>query len=250
MKVAAIIIGDELLSGKRQDKHLQSLIRILAARGLSLAAAEYVGDDPARITAALQRAFASGELVFSFGGIGATPDDHTRSCAGQALGLPLEVHPEAGALIEARFGEDAYPHRINMAMFPPGSRIIPNPVNQIAGFSHGDVHFVPGFPAMAWPMIEWVLDSQYRHLFNDSPDVEQGVIALNAREGDLITLMQDFSQRYPALKLSSLPSFGNDTIPQMHIDFGFSGQRQLVDIAVTEWRKALTAAGYELRERA
>ena len=235
MNVAAIIIGDELLSGKRQDKHLQSLIRILAARGLSLAAAEYVGDDPARITAALQRAFASGELVFSFGGIGATPDDHTRSCA--------------GALIEARFGEEACPHRINMAMFPSGSRIIPNPVNQIAGFSHGDVHFVPGFPAMAWPMIEWVLDSQYRHLFNDSPDVEAGVIALNAREGDLITLMQDFSQRYPALKLSSLPSFGSETLPQMHIAFGFTGPRQLVEIAIAEWRQALTAAGYTLRER-
>lgn len=249
MKIAAIIIGDELLSGKRQDKHLQALIRILAARGLSLAGAEYVGDDPARITAALQRAFASGELVFSFGGIGATPDDHTRVCAGQALGLPLEVQPEAGALIEARFGAEAYPHRINMAKFPLGSCIIPNPVNQIAGFSHGHVHFVPGFPAMAWPMIEWVLDNQYRSLFNDSPDVEQGVIALDAREGDLITLMQDFTQRYPALKLSSLPSFGSDTIPQMHIDFGFTGQRQLVEIAMAEWRKALTAAGYALRER-
>ena len=249
MNIAAIIIGDELLSGKRQDKHLQALIRILAARGLSLAGAEYVGDDPARITAALHRAFASGELVFSFGGIGATPDDHTRACAAQALCVQLEVQLEAGALIEARFGADAYPHRINMAKFPLGSRIIPNPVNQIAGFSHGDVHFVPGFPAMAWPMIEWVLDSQYRHLFNDSPDVEQGVIALDAREGDLITLMQDFSQRYPALKLSSLPSFGSDTIPQMHIDFGFTGQRQLVEIAIAEWRKALTAAGYTLRER-
>ena len=249
MNIAAIIIGDELLSGKRQDKHLQALIRILAARGLSLAGAEYVGDDPERITAALQRAFNGSELVFSFGGIGATPDDHTRACAAQALGLPLEVQSEAGALIEARFGADAYPHRINMAMFPPGSRIIPNPVNQIAGFSHGHVHFVPGFPAMAWPMIEWVLDSQYRHLFNDSPDVEQGVIALDAREGDLITLMQDFSQRYPALKLSSLPSFGSDTIAQMHIDFGFTGQRQLVEIAMGEWRKALTAAGYTLRER-
>lgn len=249
MKIAAIMIGDELLSGKRQDKHLPALVRILAARGLSLAGAEYIGDDPARITAALQRAFASGELVFSFGGIGATPDDHTRGCAAAALGLPLEVHPEAGELIEVRFGEEAYPHRINMAKFPVGSRIIPNPVNQIAGFSHGDVHFVPGFPAMAWPMIEWVLDSQYRALFNDSPDVEEGVIALNAREGDLITLMQEFSQRYPALKLSSLPSFGTDIIPQMHIEFGFTGQRQLVDIAIAEWRTALSTAGYELRER-
>ena len=80
-----IIIGDEILSGKRADKHLPKFIDILASRGLQLAWAEYLGDDPARITESLKRAFASGDVVFSCGGIGATPDDHTRQCAGKAL---------------------------------------------------------------------------------------------------------------------------------------------------------------------
>ncbi|BAK77626.1 molybdopterin binding domain protein [Pseudogulbenkiania sp. NH8B] len=250
MQVAAIIIGDELLSGKRQDKHLQALIRILAARGMPLAAAEYLGDDPHRIEAALKRAFASGDLVFSFGGIGATPDDHTRGCAARALGVELAVHPEARAIIEERFGDEAYPHRINMGAFPLGARLIPNPVNRIAGFSVHDVHFVPGFPAMAWPMIEWVLDTHYPHLRNDVPDVERSVIAINAREGDLIGLMETFSARYPALKLSSLPNFGNDAIPQMHIEFGFSGQPALVGIALSELEKELVKRGYEVRSTA
>ncbi|KUM03458.1 competence/damage-inducible protein A [Chromobacterium subtsugae] len=249
MQVGALIIGDELLSGKRQDKHMQALIRILAARGIKLAWAEYLGDDPARIEAALRRAFASGDLVFSFGGIGATPDDHTRVCAARALGLPLEPHPEAKALIEARFGADAYPHRIQMGHFPQGAAIIPNPVNQIAGFSHGSVHFVPGFPSMAWPMAEWVLDTHCRHLFNDQPDIEKSCIAIQAREGDLIGLMQEFSARYPALKLSSLPSFGNEAIPEMHIEFGFAGQPALVEIAIGEWVKAIQARGYEVRAK-
>ncbi|WP_230368765.1 molybdopterin-binding protein [Paludibacterium denitrificans] len=96
MQVGAIIIGDELLSGKRQDKHMASLIRMLATRGMKLAWVEYVGDAPLRLRDALKRAFASGDLVFSFGGIGATPDDYTRQCAAEALGLELEIHPEAG----------------------------------------------------------------------------------------------------------------------------------------------------------
>ncbi|SCK29136.1 molybdopterin-binding protein [Vogesella sp. LIG4] len=249
MKVGVLIIGDELLSGKRQDKHLQAVIRILAARGMKLAWAEYLGDDPQRIEAALRRAFASGELVFSFGGIGATPDDHTRGCAARALGELLTVHPQARELIEGRFGAEAYPHRINMGAFPASASIIPNPVNQIPGFSCGNVHFVPGFPSMAWPMVEWVLDTHYRQLHSDSPDVEQGCIALRAKEGDLISLMQEFVDRYPALRFSCLPSFGSEAIPEMHIEFGFSGQPALVAIALAEWRQALQARGYELRER-
>ena len=89
-----IVIGDEILSGKRVDKHMPKVIELLGARGLQLGWAEYVGDVPERITAALKRAFASGDIVFSTGGIGATPDDHTRQCAAAALGVALELHPE------------------------------------------------------------------------------------------------------------------------------------------------------------
>ena len=68
-----IIVGDEILSGKRADKHLSKVIELLSARGLALEMAEYVGDDPQRITDSLRRAFHSGMVVFSCGGIGATP---------------------------------------------------------------------------------------------------------------------------------------------------------------------------------
>jgi molybdopterin-biosynthesis enzyme MoeA-like protein len=143
-----IVIGDEILSGKRADKHLPKIIELLGARGLSLGWAEYVGDSPARITAALQRAFASGDVVFSTGGIGATPDDHTRQCAARALGVDLVLHPEAAALILERMqdiareqGKPYEPerpdnaHRLNMGVFPAGAQIIPNPYNKIPGFS-------------------------------------------------------------------------------------------------------------------
>src|SRR5690349_18003854 len=102
-----VIVGDEILSGKRSDKHLPKVIELLGARGLQLAWADYVGDDPQRITATLRRAFDSGGVVFSCGGIGATPDDHTRQCAARALGVELELHPEAEALIRERMQDVA-----------------------------------------------------------------------------------------------------------------------------------------------
>ena len=102
-----IIIGDEILSGKRADKHLPKVIELLAGRGLSLAWARFIGDDRERITDALREAFASGDVVFSCGGIGATPDDHTRQCAAAALQVDLALHPEARDLIEQRMRDVA-----------------------------------------------------------------------------------------------------------------------------------------------
>jgi molybdopterin-biosynthesis enzyme MoeA-like protein len=177
MNFGLIIIGDEILSGRRQDKHLAKLIELLSARGLALGWARYVGDDRPRITAALKDAFAGGDVVFCCGGIGATPDDHTRQCAAAALGRELLLHPQARELILERMrdvaAEQGLPyepdradnvHRLNMGVFPAGADIIANPYNKIPGFSVGEVHFVPGFPVMAHPMIESLLDGRYRAL--------------------------------------------------------------------------------------
>jgi molybdopterin-biosynthesis enzyme MoeA-like protein len=203
MNIGLIIVGDEILSGKRQDKHLGKVIELLGARGLALDWARYVGDDRGRITAALKQAFSSGELVFSTGGIGATPDDHTRQCAAAALGTELVLHPEAKALILERMQdvarEQGLPyepdradnvHRLNMGVFPAGASLIPNPYNKIPGFSCGHVHFVPGFPVMAWPMVEWVLDTLYPHLRVLEREPERSVIVYGAMEASLTPLME------------------------------------------------------------
>jgi molybdenum cofactor synthesis domain-containing protein len=142
-----IVIGDEIMSGKRVDKHLPKVVELLAERGLQLDYADYVGDSPERITATLKRAFESGDVVFSTGGIGATPDDHTRQCAAKALGVDLALHPEAERLIRERMQDTArdtgtpyepsHPdniHRLNMGVFPVGAQIIANPYNKIPGF--------------------------------------------------------------------------------------------------------------------
>jgi len=252
-----IIVGDEILSGKRADKHLPKMIELLKARGLQLDYADYVGDAPARIVATLQRAFASGDVVFSCGGIGATPDDHTRQCAAKALGVELALHPRAEALIRERMQdmarEQGVPyepdrsdnvHRLNMGMFPAGAEIIPNPFNKIPGFycraGHdggvsasgpspgatpplGGIYFLPGFPVMAWPMMEWVLDTYYRPLFHAGAWLEQSVIVFGAMEATLTPLMQDIEAAFPGVKVFSLPSVDHPEYGR-HIELGVKGE--------------------------
>ena len=251
MAFGLLIVGDEILSGKRADKHVPKVIELLAARGLALAWVRYVGDDPVRITADLKDAFASGDIVFSCGGIGATPDDHTRRCAAQALGVPLELHPDARDLILERMRDVAAEkgvvfdperadnlHRLNMAMFPQGADIIPNPYNKIAGFcvraptpsadaTEGAVYFVPGFPVMAWPMIEWVLDQHCAHLHRAEGQREQSVIVMGAMEAALTPLMELVETRHPGVKVFSLPSVDH---PEWgaHIELGVKGEAAAV----------------------
>ena len=253
-----IIIGDEIMSGKRQDKHLPKVIELMTARGLSLGWAEYIGDAPDRITATLKRAFESSDVVFSCGGIGATPDDHTRQCAGRALGLPLVLHPDAKVLIQERMQDTAKEqgvpyepdrpdniHRLNMGVFPQGASIIRNPYNKIPGFScqgaaGGHVHFVPGFPVMAWPMIESVLDTQYSAHFRLNAYVEKSVIILGAMEATLTPLMEGIEAAHPEVKVFSLPSVDH---PQWgrHIELGVKGEPAAAERAYVDLRQGLTA---------
>ncbi len=234
--IGVLIVGDEILSGKRQDKHLAKVIELLSARGLALSWARYVGDDRPRITAALQDAFASGDVVFSCGGIGATPDDHTRQCAAAALGVALELHPQAKLLIQQRMRDTAVEqgiaydpdradnvHRLNMGVFPAGAAIIHNPYNKIPGFSVGHVHFVPGFPVMAWPMIEAVLDERYAHLHRAARTVERSVIVFGAMEASLTPLMEDIEARFAGCKVFSLPSVDHPEHGR-HIELGVKGR--------------------------
>jgi molybdopterin-biosynthesis enzyme MoeA-like protein len=257
MAIGLIIIGDEILSGKRRDQHFPKVVELLGERGLQLAWAEFVGDDPGRITATLQRSFASNDIVFSCGGIGATPDDHTRQCAAAALGQPLVMHPEGRANIEQRIRETALEtgrapdlnapdnlQRLKMAEFPPGATLIPNPYNRIAGISIARHHFVPGFPVMAWPMIAWVLDTHYADLFHAEARAERSLLVYEQAEATLTPLMEALQASYPGVRVFSLPSVG-DARTRRHIELGVKGQPEQVDPAFATMRAELDRVGAE-----
>lgn len=257
-----LIIGDEILSGKRADKHLPKVIELLQARGMSLAWAQCVGDDRARITRALRQAFESADVVFSCGGIGATPDDHTRQCAAAALGVELALHPQARDLIEQRMKDlaaekgEAYDpdrpdnvHRFNMGVFPVGASIIPNPYNRIPGFScsgpgGGVVHFVPGFPVMAWPMIEQLLDTEYGAWHQKDAWRERSVVVMGALEATLTPLMEALERDHP-VKVFSLPSVDHPEYGR-HIELGVKGPPHVVNLAFAELLAGLKAHGATL----
>ncbi len=241
MQTGLIIVGDEILSGKRSDKHLPKIIELLRARGMELSWARLVGDDEQDIAEAVRWARQREDLVLSCGGIGATPDDRTRQAAARAFDVPVVRHREAAAIIVDQYGDAALPNRVLMADFPEGAGLIPNPINRVAGFFIGHCHFVPGFPEMAWPMLEWVLDHRYPHLHQKNPPVEFRMRVIGTRgEGDLLPLMEETLARYPGIKLSSLPFRG---IPDRtrHIEFGFKGEAEIAAAAFHYFRTGLAA---------
>lgn len=250
-----IIVGDEILSGRRQDKHLSKIIEMVGARGLQLSWVEILSDDRALLTEALRRSFASGDIVLSCGGIGATPDDHTRQAAAAALDLPLELHPEAREQITLRCAETAAKgqgsadmstpenlQRLNMGYFPKGSEIIPNPYNRIPGFFIRNHSFVPGFPVMAWPMLEWTLDTRYADLVRSKPSVEQSFIVYNMPESRITPALEALEQKWPGVRAFSLPSVGEGG-GAPHIELGVKGDQDLVGAALEYLRNEAARLG-------
>ncbi len=245
-----IVIGDEVLNGPRADGHLAAFKARICERGHSLAWHWMLPDDPAVIVDHLGFSMRRQAPVFVCGGIGATPDDHTRACAAEAAGVALTRHPEARALIEGRFGESAYPHRILMADLPAGCTLIPNPLNRIPGFAIAGHWFLPGFPQMAWPMADWVLDNHY----GGAEILREGSVEVRGvAESQLIPLMLELGGRFPGLKPFSLPhldirpdgSQGSDA----HILLGVRG-RSGVDAALEALRDGLRRAAIPFRDLA
>lgn len=252
MKTKAIhllVTGNEQLSGKRQDKHFPKVVELLKARGLALSCVTFLGDDEARIAAVIADAARCGDVLLCCGGIGATPDDRTRQACAAAFNTEIERHAEGAALIAAKYADRGplLPNLLLMADFPKGAALIPNPVNRVSGFSMGDCHFVPGFPEMAWPMLEWVLDTHYAALFNATPVVEYQLhVNGNATESALLDLMEAVLAAHPGLEFSSLPFRGRDD-QEPHIEFGFKADEALAASAYRQFEAGLKARGVRMQ---
>jgi len=237
------IVGSEILDGRVRDRHLDQARSALGRMNLGLSYVLILPDDPVVLRRQLKWAMAREEPFFSCGGIGATPDDHTRLCAAQAAGVGLEPHPEAAALLSARFGSLATPHRMMMAEFPAGAGVIPNPYNGVPGFSIRNGYFLPGFPEMAGPMMEWVLD---HCCLPGRKRVARSLAIPDGREADLVGLMEEFIAGHPALAFSSLPRIvggGWDVV------LGVSGPPEAVEEGIVWWRDKLRRAGRKFEEQ-
>lgn len=248
-RIGLIVVGDEILSGRRQDRHVSALIEKLTARGMKLAWCRLLGDDRPLLVEELRRSFASGDVVFSCGGIGGTPDDHTRQAAAEALNLPLAIHPQARAFIDERAketGREVTDIMLRMAEFPVGADVIPNPYNRIAGFSIRQHYFVPGFPVMAHPMFDWVLDTQLQHLHFTQREKAMSMHVFGGYEALLTPDMEAVEAAFPGVTVFSLPHVGDDKLAR-HIELGAKSTgpdaQQRVQAAFADLQQRVLAHG-------
>ncbi len=232
-----IIIGSEILDGRIQDRHFENTRRLLHVRNHSLVYSMILSDEPSLILEKLKWAMGRVEPFFCCGGIGSTPDDYTRQCAALAAGVPLELHAEGVEILKRRPGFPLTPARLKMVEFPKGAELIPNPVNQVPGFTIENGHFVPGFPSMAEPMTAWVLDTLYEP---GMPKVSRTLILPGAREGDLVPFMETFTAAYPEVIFSSLPKFVEGGT---EVRIGLSGPEEVVKQGFEALVKGLDAMG-------
>ena len=208
-KFFALIIGTEILNRRRSDKHFDFLTAQLLKRGHKLTGSFIIEDDPALIVQTI-RFIASqpGAVLFSFGGIGSTPDDHTRKCAAIALrDGTLHTHEEAHTIINERIEALAIPngrYPLQMAELPRGAKLLENPVNQMPAFYLDDRYFfMPGFPEMSHPMVEAILDAH----FDQAHPLYRMTLTALCRETELIEVMEQMPK---GVEFSSLPKLYSD----------------------------------------
>jgi len=212
MNFYALIIGTEILNARREDKHFKFVRDELAKYGHELFASFIVKDDTELIIKAFELIKSDKEsIMFSFGGIGSTPDDLTRALSAEVFtSHPLLRHKKFEQDIIDRFAEKAFPHRIFMADLPKNAQLLFNPVNNMSGYSlENRFFFVPGFPEMAHPMIREAIQT---HFANAREKFRYTLLAQTSEE----TLMDIMKTLPKDIELSSLPMF-QDNKPKVEL---------------------------------
>ncbi|MBL7076250.1 MAG: competence/damage-inducible protein A [Kiritimatiellae bacterium] len=243
-KVGLIIVGDEILNGRRQDKHFHCTMDLCGEWNAGLAYTLVLPDDMDVLVTHFKWAMAQPCPFFSCGGIGSTPDDVTRQAAAAAAGVGLEEHAEARRILIERYGDEATEPRLRMVTFPVGSTLVPNPVNQVPGFGIANGYFLPGFPSMAAPMMRWILETYYE------PGAERARFTMalpNAREADLTDLMETFVADYSDLTFSSLPQH-TDAGPRVILSI--SGLPEAAESAYADLKQRLNEVAVTFEENA
>jgi len=203
----SVIIGTELLNGRRKDAHFAFLNEQLIKRGWTHKASFVIEDDTTLMENIYNLVKADeNSVMFSYGGIGATPDDYTREVAAKVFrDGKMEYNQQAKELILNQFADEAYPHRIQMANLPINAKLLKNIVNNVAGFYLDDrFFFTPGFPSMSQSMVIEALDKHYNK--NEQIKYRKTLTAF-CSENDLITLMKNIPN---GVELSSLPKIKGD----------------------------------------
>ena len=197
-----LVIGNEILSGRTQDINIKFLATRLGEIGIPLREVRVIPDIAATITATVNEVRAAFDHVFTTGGIGPTHDDITSECISAAFGVPWEIHPEAFALMEARYAKGEFnAARRRMATMPRGATLIKNAISAAPGFSIGNVHVMAGVPRIMQAMFDALAPT----LAGGKPVISRAVYAMGLMEGTIAAGLEAIQNRYPELDVGSYP---------------------------------------------
>jgi len=241
---ALIVIGDEILSGRTEDRNISQVARWLNEQGIRLAEVRVVADDPDAIVTAVNALRPNHDYVFTTGGIGPTHDDITVESIASAFGVPVIVHPEARGILEDYYRDRAgglTEARLRMARVPAGAQLIPNPTSGAPGLRIGNVYILAGIPNVAKAMLH-ALDGQ---LEGGEPVVSITVRA-HAAESDVAELLKTVQDEHPGVSIGSYPfyrqgNYGADFVVR-------SDDEKLATACAKELRKRLKAADVDVVE--
>jgi molybdenum cofactor synthesis domain-containing protein len=241
---ALAVIGDEILSGRTQDKNVAQVAAWLNEQGIRLAEVRIVPDDPRRIAETVNALRGGHDYLFTTGGIGPTHDDITVDSIAAALGVPVVVHPEARAILEDYYRNrpgGLTKARLRMARTPEGAELLANPSSGAPGVKIGNIYILAGVPHIAASMLEALSGT----LEGGRPVVSLTMGAY-AAESDVAELLRETEGRHPGVSVGSYPFFKDGRYGANFVvrcDDGEAARR-----CTDELQKGLVEAGYETVE--
>ena len=238
---ALLVIGDEILSGRTQERNIAQVATWLNEQGIRLAEVRVVPDDARAIGDAVNALRGGNDYLFTTGGIGPTHDDITVDAIAAAFGVPVVVHPEARQILEDYYRDrpgGLTEARLRMARTPQGAELLRNPYSGAPGIRIGNVYILAGVPAIAASMLEALTGS----LEGGRPMVSVTVGA-RAAESDVADLLRETEQAHPGVAIGSYPFFRDGGYGANFVVR--SEDAELAQRTGSELAERLRAAGYD-----
>ena len=237
---ALLVIGDEILSGRTQDKNVAQVAEWLNRQGIRLEEVRIVPDSEARIVRSVNELRQAYDYLFTTGGIGPTHDDITVDSIAAAFGVPVVVHPKAREILEQYYSgrggvTDA---RLRMARVPEGAELIPNPTSGAPGVRMGNVYIMAGVPGIAAAMLA-ALDGT---LEGGRPMISV-TIGAYAAESEVADLLREAEAAHAGVAIGSYPFFKDG---RYGANFVLRSEyAELVEESVADLERRLSDAGIE-----
>jgi molybdenum cofactor synthesis domain-containing protein len=241
-RVGIVILGDEVLKGEIREANLAYMIPLLAEWGAETAMCAILPDDIPVVVRHLRRFREEVDFIVLTGGIGPTPDDITRDAVAEVAGVPLIVHPEAKAALEARPYKGANPeYRMLMAQVPRGATLIPNPLSPAPGFFIDRMAVFPGVPRMLQAMFGWVKPMVSGHRKS------RVILYAMAPESSYAGIMKTAMTAFPDVGIGSYPMSDGE----YRVRVVFRGDRfERTEACAAAFASMLAGIGFEVLRRA